>query len=407
MAVDPPFDGSRAAQRGSGRRPYRREAALRATIAAMRNAQASAAARRWRSYAANAPRERPVRAAGARRLRGARLARPATASPGTTTKSRRSRPLEALVHGHLAALPAPRARLRRLARRARAVRAAARALGRRALAVYRARRRCPACWPLRVLGVWLVARMRRGRRSRARAARSRSACAWPTRSRCARWKSATPRSCSARACASAPCCSPATGARRCARRASLLGLAIANKQWALLAAGPVLLRPAAPRAGLRCLAAAAAVAGAILAPLLLVGSGGFVTARARERQPPASTIFQPWQVWWFLGHHGALVHGAVRRRQARLPGRAGLDGTRQPPARRRSPGSRSRRAVAARAGRRARRRAPGAARARAGDARCAACSTRGTPSYYLLPFVLALLAWEVAARRRCARPCSP
>lgn len=89
--------------------------------------------------------------------------------------------------------------------------------------------------------------------------------------------------------------------------AVLLGLAIANKEWALLAVGPVLLALPAKRR-LPCLALAGAVAAAILAPLSLVSSGGFV-AGARGIAAPSATIFQPWQVWWFLGHHGALVHG--------------------------------------------------------------------------------------------------
>jgi hypothetical protein len=88
----------------------------------------------------------------------------------------------------------------------------------------------------------------------------------------------------------------------------LLGLAIANKQWALIAAGPVLLAcPGRLRA--RCLAAAVASAAVVLAPLVLVTSGGLVSG-TRALASPASTIFQPWQAWWFLGHHGALVHGA-------------------------------------------------------------------------------------------------
>ena len=87
----------------------------------------------------------------------------------------------------------------------------------------------------------------------------------------------------------------------------LLGLAIANKEWALLAVGPVLLA-LPPRRRLPCLASAGAVASAVLAPLALVASGGFV-ASARGIAAPPSTIFQPWQVWWFFGHHGALVHG--------------------------------------------------------------------------------------------------
>ncbi len=89
--------------------------------------------------------------------------------------------------------------------------------------------------------------------------------------------------------------------------AVLLGLAIANKEWALLAVGPVLL--ALPRRRLACLAGAGALAAAILAPLALVSSGGFVASAHAIAAPPA-TIFQPWQAWWFLGHRGgAIVHG--------------------------------------------------------------------------------------------------
>jgi hypothetical protein len=86
-----------------------------------------------------------------------------------------------------------------------------------------------------------------------------------------------------------------------------LGLAIANKDWALLAAGPVLL--ALPhRRRLRCSALAIAVAAAVLAPLAIVHSGGFITA-TRAGASPAGSIFQPWQIWWFLGHDGPVVHG--------------------------------------------------------------------------------------------------
>ena len=88
--------------------------------------------------------------------------------------------------------------------------------------------------------------------------------------------------------------------------AILLGLAIANKEWAVLAVGPVLM--ALPSRRAMCLAVAGAVAVAILAPLALVASGGFL-AGTRAIATPPSAIFQPWQVWWFLGHHGALVHG--------------------------------------------------------------------------------------------------
>jgi hypothetical protein len=89
--------------------------------------------------------------------------------------------------------------------------------------------------------------------------------------------------------------------------ATLLALAIANKEWALLAVGPVLLALPARRR-VPCLLLAGALTALILAPLALVSSGGFV-ASARGIAAPSSTIFQPWQAWWFFGHHGALVHG--------------------------------------------------------------------------------------------------
>ncbi len=102
----------------------------------------------------------------------------------------------------------------------------------------------------------------------------------------------------------------------------LLGLAIANKEWALLAAGPVLLAlPARPGAKRRrglargrgpivtCVASACIVTALILGPLVLVSQGGFV-ASARAAAVPGGALFQPWQVWWFFGSHGALVHGA-------------------------------------------------------------------------------------------------
>jgi hypothetical protein len=81
-----------------------------------------------------------------------------------------------------------------------------------------------------------------------------------------------------------------------------LGLAIANKEWALLAIGPVLI--ALPSRRLRCLLSAGAAGGAVLAPIALVHSGGFA-ASASSVASPTSVIFQPMQVFWFLGHHSA------------------------------------------------------------------------------------------------------
>ncbi len=95
--------------------------------------------------------------------------------------------------------------------------------------------------------------------------------------------------------------------RRALAAGVLLGLAIANKQWALLAAGPVLLALPSSRR-LICCAAAFGVAAVIQAPLLIAATGTYVHASSTAAAP-GSGIFQPWQAWWFLGHHGPLVHG--------------------------------------------------------------------------------------------------
>ncbi len=104
-----------------------------------------------------------------------------------------------------------------------------------------------------------------------------------------------------------------------------LGLAIANKEWALLAVGPVWLALAPARAAepggrgrfrrdwrmwptIVCAATTAVVAGLILAPLMLVPGGGFAASTGSVASSH-SDIFQPWQAWWFFGWHGSMVHG--------------------------------------------------------------------------------------------------
>jgi hypothetical protein len=84
----------------------------------------------------------------------------------------------------------------------------------------------------------------------------------------------------------------------------LLGLAVANKDWAILAAGPVLL--ALPDRRPRALLAAAATAGLVVAPLML---GGSAVTQLKGSATNSSAIFQPWQAWWFLGSHGHVVRG--------------------------------------------------------------------------------------------------
>ncbi len=256
----------------------------------------------------------------------------------------------------------------------------------------------------------------------------------------------------------------------------LLGLAIANKEWALLAAGPVLLalpssgpksadlgltdsggsrarasaphedtpfgtpraranprskRPAhanpssksAPPGDSRarasaarenthsrlvCLASACAASALVLAPLALAGRA-FATAVSKTAMvstTASSQIFQPWQLWWFLGRHAGLI----RQEGTPLPGyRTGPAWT-----------SALSHPLILAAGLTAavtlwlvRRRGTGSNEATASgvtasDAllllalvlllRCV-LDTWDT-GYYMLPFSIALLSWETIARRR-------
>jgi hypothetical protein len=84
----------------------------------------------------------------------------------------------------------------------------------------------------------------------------------------------------------------------------LLGLAVSNKAWALLAVGPVLL--ALPERRLWALGIAWGVALVFVVPVLLAappaGQPGVHAAQT-------GVIFQPWQVWWFFGAAGETIRG--------------------------------------------------------------------------------------------------
>ena len=84
----------------------------------------------------------------------------------------------------------------------------------------------------------------------------------------------------------------------------LLGLAGANKPWAVLVAIPVLA--ALDRDRGRCVVVAVTTCSVLLAPLVLAGSAvSSVAAVATTR----TEIFQPWHVFWFFGDHGSIVTG--------------------------------------------------------------------------------------------------
>jgi hypothetical protein len=86
----------------------------------------------------------------------------------------------------------------------------------------------------------------------------------------------------------------------------LLGLAVANKDWAVLAIGPVLL--ALPNRRVLALVVAGGTAAAILAPIMVEQAGAFTNATGAVATQ-TGPIFQPWQLWWFFGSHGHVVHG--------------------------------------------------------------------------------------------------
>jgi hypothetical protein len=108
----------------------------------------------------------------------------------------------------------------------------------------------------------------------------------------------------------------------------LLGLAIANKEWAIVAVGPVLV--ALPTGRWRAALIAGAVAAAMLAPLA-IAAATVRGASARITVSDGGTIFYTQQVWWFLGTpghwvpsmRGQLLYG-YRLPPAWLQGRAHL-----------------------------------------------------------------------------------
>jgi hypothetical protein len=92
--------------------------------------------------------------------------------------------------------------------------------------------------------------------------------------------------------------------RRTILAAVLLGLAIATKAWAVLAIGPVLL--ALPGRRILALGIAGLIPLAVIAPIWLTGSPEtFVVSSATT----GGTIFQPWHLFWFLGDTGQVVIG--------------------------------------------------------------------------------------------------
>jgi hypothetical protein len=170
------------------------------------------------------------------------------------------------------------------------------------LAVYRAGA-APCLIATGVLGVWLCARMRAVGRSTGARGLALALCVANPLTLSALELGHPEELLGAVLCIAAVLCAMH---ERPVWAAVLLGLAIANKEWAVLASGPVLV--ALPGARVRTLLTAGAVASLVLAPFIVAASGAFV-GQAAAGGLNIGTIFQPWQLWWFLGSHGHVVRG--------------------------------------------------------------------------------------------------
>jgi hypothetical protein len=91
----------------------------------------------------------------------------------------------------------------------------------------------------------------------------------------------------------------------------LLGLALATKQWALLAILPALLAVPQRRAAL--LAVAGTTAAVLTLPLLIANLGQFTdVAQSAAGQASDGTSTTPWNVWWPFASKVTLPSGAER-----------------------------------------------------------------------------------------------
>jgi hypothetical protein len=93
----------------------------------------------------------------------------------------------------------------------------------------------------------------------------------------------------------------------------LLGVAVANKAWAVLALGPVLLSVQRGHV-LKVLVAAGVAGGLLLLPFFLHPTGREAVAAAGN----TGACFRPWQMWWFFGESSSEIYPGVDWRAAPL-----------------------------------------------------------------------------------------
>lgn len=106
--------------------------------------------------------------------------------------------------------------------------------------------------------------------------------------------------------------------------AILLGLAIVSKQWAVIAALPVLM--ALPERRVRAALTAAGIAVALTLPILIAGLGSF--AGGQSELAATSGIVDPWNIWYPLAHvtttNISVDSGRLVVHLHRAPGIAGV-----------------------------------------------------------------------------------
>ena len=180
-------------------------------------------------------------------------------------------------------------------------------------------------------------------------------------------------------------------ARRPLLAGALLGAAMANKPWAVVAVAPVLLMLGDGRR--RALACAVGVAALLVAPMLLL-SGGRADEHRRHRTHQRSDLPALGAV--VVPRRARPPRDGPLRRARRLSHAGAVDHARQPSARESSCPSPWRCWSAGAGASWPRRRGSPSWPSRCS---CAGCSTPGTRSTTRCPACLALVAWEVHARR--------
>ena len=98
---------------------------------------------------------------------------------------------------------------------------------------------------------------------------------------------------------------PVAAEGRDRRAALLLGLAVASKQWAVIAAFPVLMALPNPATRLRTAVVAGGIAAAFVLPAVIAAPGSFADTQGNAAS--TGNVLLPWSVWYSIGDMGTRV----------------------------------------------------------------------------------------------------